>query len=114
YATSNRQLAVKALAEKSDLVLVLGSKNSSNSNRLREVAERCQTPAYLIDDEHDIDLHWLEGKQHIGITAGASAPENLVQQVLNFLEQQGHGDVQPIKVVEEDVTFSLPSMLREC
>jgi len=112
YATSNRQMAVKALAEKSDLVLVIGSKNSSNSNRLREVAERCQIPAYLIDDEHDIDLHWLEGKQHIGITAGASAPENLVQQVLNFLEKQGSGQVKQLKVVEEDVTFSLPSMLR--
>jgi len=111
YATSNRQMAVKALADKSDLVFVIGSKNSSNSNRLREVAERCQIPAYLIDDEHDIDLHWLEGKQHIGITAGASAPENLVQQVVNFLKKQGNRDVRHLKVVDENVTFSLPSML---
>ncbi|MDQ6994520.1 MAG: 4-hydroxy-3-methylbut-2-enyl diphosphate reductase, partial [Mariprofundaceae bacterium] len=112
YATSNRQIAVKALTEKSDVVLVIGSKNSSNSNRLREVAERCQTPAYLIDDEHDIDVAWFEGKQHIGITAGASAPEKLVQQVIDCLKQHGHAHVHSLNVVEENVTFSLPSMLK--
>ena len=115
YATSNRQTAVKALVEKSDLVFVIGSKNSSNSNRLREVAERCQTPAYLIDDEHDIDVQWLEGKQHIGITAGASAPEELVQQVVNFIKMKNknNSQVHHLKTVNENVSFSLPVELRE-
>jgi len=113
YATSNRQTAVKALAEKSDIVFVIGSKNSSNSNRLREVAERCQTTAYLIDDEHDIDLAWLQGKANIGITAGASAPENLVQQVIDYLKNQSNSQVHHLKTVDEHVTFSLPAMLRE-
>jgi len=112
YATSNRQAAVKELAEKSDIVFVIGSKNSSNSNRLREVAERCQTPAYLIDDEHDIDSTCLDGKYNIGISAGASAPEKLVQQVIQFLQQQGHKNVHQLKTVDEHVTFALPNMLR--
>jgi len=112
YATSNRQAAVKDLAEQSDVVFVIGSKNSSNSNRLREVAERCQTTAYLIDDEHDIHLSWLEGKTNIGITAGASAPENLVQQVVDFIQAQGNRQVHHLKTVDEHVTFSLPTMLR--
>jgi len=112
YATSNRQVAVKDLAAQSDIVFVIGSKNSSNSNRLREVAERCQTPAYLIDDEQDIDTSCLEGKVNIGITAGASAPEELVQRVLAYLKAQGGYHVHRLKTVDEHVTFSLPTELR--
>jgi len=112
YATSNRQAAVKALSEACDLVLVIGSKNSSNSNRLREVAERKGTAAWLIDGPDDIDVAWLDGRSRIGITAGASAPEMLVQQVIDFLQQRGCDDVEVSKVVEESVTFSLPEALR--
>jgi len=112
YATSNRQAAVKDLAEKSDLILVIGSKNSSNSNRLKEVSKRCGTPAYLIDGVDDIDPTWLQGKEQIGITAGASAPEVLVQQVIDFLTQSG-ASVTPLKTVEENITFSLPNELRD-
>jgi len=112
YATSNRQAAVKELASKSDLVLVIGSKNSSNSNRLREVAERCGIAAYLIDGVEDIDDTWFTSKHKIGVTAGASAPEILVQEVIQFIQQQGYGDVQSLRTVEENVTFSLPSELR--
>jgi len=112
YATSNRQAAVKDLAEKSDLILVIGSKNSSNSNRLKEVSKRCGTPAYLIDGVDDIDPTWLQGKEQIGITAGASAPEILVQQVIDFLTQSG-ASVTPLKTVEENITFSLPNELRD-
>jgi len=111
YATSNRQTAVKDLAEKSDLILVIGSKNSSNSNRLKEVSKRCGTPAHLIDGVDDIDPAWLQGKEQIGITAGASAPEVLVQQVIDFLTQSG-ASVTPLKTVEENITFSLPNELR--
>ena len=113
YATSNRQLAVKELASKSDLVLVIGSKNSSNSNRLREVAERCGISAYLIDGIEDIDDTWFTNKHKIGVTAGASAPEILVQEVIHFIQQQGYGDVQSLSTIEENVTFSLPSELRD-
>jgi len=112
YATSNRQAAVKDLAEKSDLILVIGSENSSNSNRLCEVSKRCGTPAYLINGVNDIDPKWLQEKEYIGITAGASAPEVLVQQVIDFLNQSGTS-VIPLKTVEENVTFSLPSELRD-
>ncbi|MCF7821765.1 MAG: 4-hydroxy-3-methylbut-2-enyl diphosphate reductase [Mariprofundaceae bacterium] len=112
YATSNRQAAVKELADGCDLVLVIGSKNSSNSNRLREVAERKGTTAWLIDGPEDIDTAWLEGRSRIGITAGASAPEVLVQQVIDFLRQHGCDAVEVTKVIEENVTFSLPEALR--
>jgi len=112
YATSNRQAAVKDLAGKSDLILVIGSKNSSNSNRLKEVSKRCGTPAHLIDGVNDIDPTWLQGKEQIGITAGASAPEILVQQVIDFLTQSG-ASVTPLKTVEENITFSLPNELRD-
>lgn len=112
YATSNRQMAVKELSDRCDLVLVIGSKNSSNSNRLREVAERNGATAYLIDGPHDIDLAWLKGRDAIGITAGASAPEVLVQQVLEYLQSEGFDDIRVSQVVEEDVTFSLPEELR--
>jgi 4-hydroxy-3-methylbut-2-enyl diphosphate reductase len=112
YATSNRQAAVKELADSCDLVLVIGSKNSSNSNRLREVAERKGTDSWLIDGPEDINPEWLKNRTRIGITAGASAPEVLVQQVIDFLRQRGCGDVEVSKVVEENVTFSLPEGLR--
>jgi len=112
YATSNRQAAVKALAEECDAVLVIGSKNSSNSNRLREVAERRGADAWLIDGPDDINPEWLRGCSKIGITAGASAPEVLVQQVLEYLRDHGISDVKVSRVVEENVTFSLPEELR--
>ncbi len=112
YATSNRQAAVKELSDNCDLILVIGSKNSSNSNRLREVAERKGATAYLIDGPGDINPAWLEGRKDIGITAGASAPEVLVQQVLAYLQSAGFDDVCVSKVVEENVTFSIPESLR--
>ncbi|MFC1536269.1 4-hydroxy-3-methylbut-2-enyl diphosphate reductase [Pseudomonadota bacterium] len=112
YATSNRQAAVKELSDACDMVLVIGSKNSSNSNRLREVAERRGATAWLIDGPEDIDDAWLEGRSRIGITAGASAPEVLVQQVIDILRQRGCTDVEVSKVIEENVTFSLPEELR--
>ena len=112
YATSNRQLAVKALAGKVDVVLVIGSKNSSNSNRLREVAERAGCQAHLIDGPADIDPAWLEGCERIGVTAGASAPELLVQQVVDFLRSKGAATVERLAVTEENVIFNLPEELR--
>jgi len=112
YATSNRQAAVKELSEACDAVLVIGSKNSSNSNRLREVAERKGAAAWLIDGPEDIDPAWLEGRAKIGITAGASAPEVLVQKVVAYLEKLGCSQVEVHNVVDENVTFSLPEELR--
>lgn len=112
YATSNRQMAVKELSDSCDLVLVIGSKNSSNSNRLREVAERKGATAYLIDGPQDIDPAWLKDRADIGITAGASAPEVLVQQVLEYLQSEGFDDIRVSQVIEENVTFSLPESLR--
>jgi len=112
YATSNRQEAVKALAEQADVVLVIGSKNSSNSNRLREVAERTGRPAYLIDGVEDIEADWFHADARIGISAGASAPEVLVQQVIDWLEGQGFGKAEVLSVRKENVTFGLPIELR--
>ncbi len=112
YATSNRQAAVKELARACDMVLVIGSKNSSNSNRLREVAERMGTDSWLIDGPEDINPAWLKNHIRIGVTAGASAPEILVQQVIEFLRQRGYDDVEVSRVIEENVTFSLPEELR--
>jgi len=112
YATSNRQLAVKELAHKCDLILVIGSKNSSNSNRLREVAERAGCRAHLIDGADDIETDWLHTAKHIGLTAGASAPEVLVQGVINRLKAYGATSVTPLTVREENVHFSLPEELR--
>jgi len=112
YATSNRQAAVKSLAASCDLVLVIGSKNSSNSNRLREVAERAGCTAYLIDGADDIDVSWLKGSPRIGITAGASAPEVLVGQVIDFLQSHGAGNVQVLSAGKENVSFGLPDELR--
>jgi len=112
YATSNRQMAVKELAGRVDIVLVIGSKNSSNSNRLREVAERSGCRAYLIDGPDDIAPAWLEGHARIGVTAGASAPELLVQQVVDFLRTHGADTVGRLAVTEEHMTFNLPEELR--
>ena len=112
YATSNRQMAVKEMASKVDVVLVIGSKNSSNSNRLREVAERAGCRAHLIDGPADIDASWLAGDERIGVTAGASAPEVLVQQVIDFLHTMGATTVARLAVTEEHMTFNLPEELR--
>jgi 4-hydroxy-3-methylbut-2-enyl diphosphate reductase len=112
YATQNRQDAVKSLAEAVDLVLVVGSTNSSNSNRLRELAERCGASAYLIDDASMIDPAWLADARSVGVTAGASAPELLVEEVIDALRQRGVATVRDLEGREENVTFSLPKALR--
>ena len=112
YATQNRQDAVKNLADASDVVLVVGSINSSNSNRLKEVAERRDTPAYLIDNADEIKREWLQGKQRIGVTAGASAPEVLVEQVINRLQEWGADTVDESQGRRETITFSLPKELK--
>ena len=111
YATQNRQNAVKELARFVDVILVIGSPNSSNSNRLRELGERCGIPSYLIDSYQDIQAEWLEGVNAIGIAAGASAPEVLVAQVIKFLKEQGATSVEQLTVVEENVEFLLPKEL---
>lgn len=112
YATQNRQDAVKQLALESDLVLVVGSPNSSNSNRLRELAERVGTSAYLVDDASEIEDSWLQGKSRIGVTAGASAPEVLVKQVLERLQALGAAEAVEMSGVEENIVFSMPRELR--
>ena len=112
YATQNRQNAVKELAKYVDVILVIGSPNSSNSNRLKELGERCGKDSYLIDSYKDIRPEWLEGSQAIGIAAGASAPEVLVTEVVRYLKQvAGAEEVQELTVVEEDVEFLLPREL---
>ena len=111
YATQNRQDAIKELAAQADLVLVVGSKTSSNSNRLREVAELLGTKAYLIDHAEQIDPEWLEGVERIGITAGASAPEVLVKNVLDWLSSKGLTEVKQLHGAEESITFPLPKNL---
>lgn len=112
YATQNRQDAVKQLALECDLVLVVGSPNSSNSNRLRELAQRCGTEAYLIDSANDISSLWLDGKQSIGVTAGASAPDVLVKQVIQALESLGASSPEELAGKPENISFSLPKELR--
>jgi 4-hydroxy-3-methylbut-2-enyl diphosphate reductase len=112
YATQNRQTAVKALAEKADVVLVIGSDNSSNSNRLAEVARARGARSYLIDDETEIDESWLDGARTVGVTSGASAPEWLVERVLGWFRARGVTEVEEIRVVEEDVRFGLPNEVR--
>jgi 4-hydroxy-3-methylbut-2-enyl diphosphate reductase len=112
YATQNRQDAVKSLADEVDIVLVVGSINSSNSNRLRELAERCGARAYLIDDATMIESHWLSGTRSVGVTAGASAPELLVEQVISALRERGAVDIRNLDGREENITFSLPKELR--
>ena len=112
YATTNRQDAVRQLALECGLVLVVGSVNSSNSNRLRELAERCGAEAYLLDEPGQIDKAWLEGKKVVGVTAGASAPEDLVQQVIATLKSYGGEEAQEIPGREENIRFSMPKALR--
>jgi len=111
YATQNRQNAVKELVKKVDLLLVLGAPNSSNSNRLRELGEQHGIPSYLIESYKDIRPAWLQGVRGVGITAGASAPEILVQEVVAFLKQQGATEVEKLNVIEEHVQFQLPREL---
>ncbi len=113
YATQNRQDAVKKMAANSDLVIVVGSPNSSNSNRLRELAARMGADAYLIDTVEDIQEQWLKGKHSIGVTAGASAPEVLVKQVIDGLKKMGAGNVVEMDGKIENISFSMPKELRE-
>jgi 4-hydroxy-3-methylbut-2-enyl diphosphate reductase len=112
YATQNRQDAVRKLGQQCDLVLVVGSPNSSNSNRLRELAEKQGVPAHLIDGAQDIDRAWIEGKVNIGVTAGASAPESLVQGVVDQLRAWGAASVRELQGDPENMTFALPKELR--
>ena len=112
YATSNRQWAVKEMLPEIDLLLVIGSRNSSNSNRLVETSRAAGTPAHLIDDETEIDEAWLDGATTVGITSGASAPEKLVTRVCDWFRARGVTKIEPYRLVEEDVTFRLPVELR--
>jgi len=112
YATQNRQDAVRALAEKANVVLVVGSPNSSNSNRLAELAERCGSSAYLIDSAEMIDPSWVSEGDTVGVTAGASAPEHLVEGVVAWLKAQGHTSVESLDGQPENITFSMPKELR--
>jgi 4-hydroxy-3-methylbut-2-en-1-yl diphosphate reductase len=112
YATQNRQNAVKELAAEVDLVLVIGSRNSSNSNRLVDVTREMGVPAHLIDDERGIDPGWLEGIDRVGITSGASAPESLVMRVVEHFRAMGVENVESHELVDEDVHFQLPVQLR--
>jgi 4-hydroxy-3-methylbut-2-enyl diphosphate reductase len=106
YATQNRQDAVKALAERADVILVIGSKNSSNSRRLAEVARERGTPAHLVDDESEVDPAWLEDAAVVGVTSGASAPERLVERMLTFLARLGARDVEEVRLATERLRFS--------
>jgi 4-hydroxy-3-methylbut-2-en-1-yl diphosphate reductase len=113
YATTNRQAAVKHIADQCDLLLVIGSRNSSNSMRLVEVSEDCGTEAYLIDNASEVREAWLQGKRVVGISSGASAPENLVQELIEFFRARGVQAVEEFDVVREDVRFMLPKPIRE-
>jgi len=113
YATTNRQIAVKQLARECDLVLVIGSTNSSNSNRLVEVAREHGADAHLIDNSLQVDLSWLEGVETVGITSGASAPEELVSQLVDYFRERGADEVSELRTVDEDVRFMLPKEIRE-
>jgi 4-hydroxy-3-methylbut-2-enyl diphosphate reductase len=113
YATTNRQAAVRQMAEHCDLVLVIGSKNSSNSNRLVEVARDHGADSHLIDNEAQVREEWLEGKRTVGITSGASAPEELVQRLVQFFRDRGTEQVEEFEVVQEDVRFMLPKEIRK-
>ena len=112
YATQNRQDSVKAIINDSDMLLVLGSKNSSNSNRLQEIAQKNKKPAYLIDGANDIDSAWLKGLNSIGVTAGASAPEVLVQEVVSYLLDNGANEIIEVSGANESVHFPVPNTLR--
>jgi 4-hydroxy-3-methylbut-2-enyl diphosphate reductase len=113
YATTNRQMAVKQLAQECDLVLVIGSRNSSNSNRLVEVAREHGAQSHLIDNESQVREEWLDGMRVVGITSGASAPEELVQSLIQFFRDRGTADVEELEVVQEDVRFMLPKTIRQ-
>jgi 4-hydroxy-3-methylbut-2-en-1-yl diphosphate reductase len=113
YATTNRQLAVRQMARQCDLVLVIGSRNSSNSNRLVEVARDHGADSHLIDNESQVQEQWLEGKRVVGITSGASAPEELVQRLVTFFRGRGTEEVSEFEVVQEDVRFMLPKEIRK-
>jgi 4-hydroxy-3-methylbut-2-enyl diphosphate reductase len=113
YATTNRQAAVKQMATHCDLLLVIGSKNSSNSNRLVQVTRDLGTESHLIDDVSEIDEAWLEGKRVVGISSGASAPELLVQRLVDFFRERGVQQVEEFQVVQEDVRFMLPKAIRQ-
>ncbi|HET7236339.1 MAG TPA: 4-hydroxy-3-methylbut-2-enyl diphosphate reductase [Actinomycetota bacterium] len=106
YATQNRQDAVKEVARRSDVVLVIGSENSSNSRRLAEVARDLGTPAYLVDDESEVEPSWLDGAEVVGVTSGASAPERLVERMLEWLAQHGATEVEEVRLSEERLRFS--------
>jgi 4-hydroxy-3-methylbut-2-en-1-yl diphosphate reductase len=112
YATQNRQDAVKRLCEEATVVLVVGSKTSSNANRLVEVARSRGADAYLIDDERDLDAAWLEGHETVGLTAGASSPDILVERVVARLDELGYHDREDVEIAREDVFFRLPAELR--
>jgi 4-hydroxy-3-methylbut-2-enyl diphosphate reductase len=113
YATQNRQDAVKLLAQKCDVVIVVGSPNSSNSNRLREVADNLKVPAYLVDNASELKAEWLQGKKNVGVTAGASAPEVLVQNVVARLQELGIESVSEAEGILENVVFPLPKSLTQ-
>jgi 4-hydroxy-3-methylbut-2-enyl diphosphate reductase len=113
YATTNRQAAVKELASECDLVLVIGSRNSSNSNRLVEVARECGAASHLIDNAGEVQEEWLEGMRVIGITSGASAPEELVAELVEFFRARGTSDVSELEVVPENMRFMLPKAIRQ-
>jgi 4-hydroxy-3-methylbut-2-enyl diphosphate reductase len=112
YATSNRQWAVKEMLDQIELLLVIGSRNSSNSNRLVDVARAGGVASYLIDDETEIDAAWLDGVRTVGVTSGASAPEKLVNRVCDWFRARGVERIEPFRMVNEDVTFRLPVELR--
>jgi 4-hydroxy-3-methylbut-2-enyl diphosphate reductase len=112
YATENRQQAVKAIAPQCDVLLVVGSQNSSNSRRLVEVCRNVGVPSYLVDDASEVDPEWMIGVKTVAVTAGASAPENLVQDLIASLQSRyGFGEVEAVEIKEEDVRFSLPHEL---
>jgi 4-hydroxy-3-methylbut-2-enyl diphosphate reductase len=113
YATTNRQAAVRQMAGKCDLMLVVGSRNSSNSVRLVEVARDCGAESYLIDNAGQVQEEWLEGKRVVGISSGASAPEHLVQELVQFFRDRGVSEISEVHVVREDVRFMLPKKIRE-
>jgi 4-hydroxy-3-methylbut-2-enyl diphosphate reductase len=111
YATENRQMAVKAVSEFCDLLLVVGSQNSSNSKRLVEVGDNFGVRSYLVNDRSDVDSSWLQGVRNVAVTAGASAPEHLVAELIEFLREGGFNELEEIELVDEDVRFSLPTEL---
>jgi 4-hydroxy-3-methylbut-2-enyl diphosphate reductase len=113
YATTNRQTAVKQMASSCELMLVIGSRNSSNSKRLVEVARHCGTEAHLIDNAGEVREEWLEGRRVVGISSGASAPENLVGELVDFFRARGVSDIREFDVTREDVRFMLPKQIRE-